>query len=222
LIGDSGHGTAVSVLAVAGSDQLSLIPIRHNLMGQASDDIKAIEYAAKRNARVINMSYGYGGTDTQQDIMQVCAAIRAHGDMLFVVATDDNHLDNDRTPSYPAGCAAPNLIAVGSVGGFFDIKSLFSGYGKNSVQIAAKGEKVPVDLGYGSTGTESGTSFAAPQVANVAGKILVANPSLTPSEVIKILVNSSSKRPWLKNYFQSHGVLNEGHALEMAKKTVGK
>lgn len=219
LIGDEGHGTSVSTLAVAGSDQLSLIPIRHNVLALASEDVKAIDYASKRGARIVNMSFGYmGPKETQEDLMQVCSAIHSHSDMLFVAAADDSDQDNDAKPIYPASCNAPNLISVGSVN-FFNRKSDFSGYGKNTIQIAAKGEGLNLDVGYGSKKKESGTSFAAPQVANVAGKILVINPNLDPVQVIQILVESASKHSSLAQYFQSSGVLDEGKALDMARKT---
>ncbi len=39
----------------------------------------------------------------------------------------------------------------------------------------------------------SGTSMAAPQVANLAGKILAVNPALTPPRVIEIIVSTADK-----------------------------
>jgi subtilisin family serine protease len=227
LIGTGGHGTAVSALAVAGSDKLALVAIRHNASDGPLDDLAAIDYAAKRGARVVNMSYGYVSDPDNKpiapkDIEQVCDSIRQHSSILFVVATDDFGQNNDVNPMYPADCKAPNLISVGSVrsGLFGPSLSDFSGYGKTTVDIGAKGENVQLDLGYGGTKKESGTSFAAPKVTNVAAKMLVVNPNLTPEQIIAILESSSSKSSKLKDKFVSGGVLDEGAALELTKKTL--
>jgi subtilisin family serine protease len=41
----------------------------------------------------------------------------------------------------------------------------------------------------------SGTSFSAPQAANLAGKMLVVNPKLKPTEVIAIIRATVEKTP---------------------------
>ncbi|MEO8060578.1 MAG: S8 family serine peptidase, partial [Burkholderiales bacterium] len=39
----------------------------------------------------------------------------------------------------------------------------------------------------------SGTSMAAPQVTNLAAKMLAVNPRLTPTQVIEIMVGTAEK-----------------------------
>jgi len=40
---------------------------------------------------------------------------------------------------------------------------------------------------------ESGTSMSSPQVANLAGKMLVVNPAMKPADVIAIIRDTADK-----------------------------
>jgi hypothetical protein len=61
------------------------------------------------------------------------------GSSTDVVATADNGSDNDIVPRYPSSYSSPNIIAVASYGSDNSTIANFSNYGKNSVDLAAKG-----------------------------------------------------------------------------------
>jgi subtilisin family serine protease len=66
----------------------------------------------------------------------------------------------------------------------------FTSYGA-SVKVHANGYQVESFLPGGSRVALSGTSMAAPNVANLAAKILAVKPSLKPQEVIAIIQDTA-------------------------------
>jgi subtilisin family serine protease len=161
------------------------------------------------------MSFGFSETDLKK-INDACDSIRSHPKILFVAAAGNEHTDNDVTPFFPGNCKAPNMLTVGAVDSAGK-KAPFSNYGKNSVQIAAEGVDIPVDLGHGISAKQSGTSLAAPKVANVAAKILAIKPDLSPDEVIAIIRDTAKIDPSYDDLFTFKGSLNEEAALARAK-----
>jgi serine protease AprX len=61
-----------------------------------------------------------------------------------------------------------------------------------------------------------GTSFSAPIVSSVVAQMLEANPSLTPSEVKKILIATAERLPHYEVDRQGWGVIDPRRAVEMA------
>ena len=66
----------------------------------------------------------------------------------------------------------------------------FTSYGQ-VVKVHANGYQVESTLPGGKRVALSGTSMASPQVANLAGKLLAANPKLTPPQLVKIIVDTA-------------------------------
>ena len=60
--------------------------------------------------------------------------------------------------------------------------------------------------------TDDGTSFACPMVANIAAKMLVIAPKLTPPQIIDILVRTSDKSKDLAGKCRAGGVVNPARA----------
>ena len=85
----------------------------------------------------------------------------------------------------------PNLLTIGAVDQAGDEAS-FTSYGP-TVKVHANGYQVESFLPGGDRVALSGTSMAAPQVANLAGKLLAVNPKLKPAEVIKLIVDSGER-----------------------------
>jgi subtilisin family serine protease len=59
----------------------------------------------------------------------------------------------------------------------------------------------------------SGTSMAAPEVANLAGKLLAVNPRLTPTNVFRLIMDGSepsSEDPKIR-------LINPRKSLELAR-----
>lgn len=61
-----------------------------------------------------------------------------------------------------------------------------------------------------------GTSFAAPIVSSVVAQMIEANPSLTPSEVKRILISTSERLPHYEVDRQGWGVIDARKAVEIA------
>lgn len=61
------------------------------------------------------------------------------------------------------------------------------------VSIVAPGRDVPVLSGAGAIVTDSGTSFAAPQVSGVAGLLYAADPRLTAAELRTFILNGATR-----------------------------
>ena len=65
-----------------------------------------------------------------------------------------------------------------------------------------------------------GTSFSAPIVSSVAAQILEANPSLTPSQVKRILIDTAERLPGYDIDRQGWGVIDPRRAVELAESLV--
>jgi serine protease AprX len=61
-----------------------------------------------------------------------------------------------------------------------------------------------------------GTSFAAPIVSSVVAQMLEANPSLSPSEIKRILIDTAERLPGYEIDRQGWGVIDPRSAVEMA------
>lgn len=174
-----------------------------------------VDFMKKHDVKVVNMSWG-GSVKGYEEALELCgigaspeerkatarryfeaervalerAIVGAPG-ILFVAAAGNENSDASFTESIPAGLTAPNLLAVGAVDKAGD-EAAFTSYGP-TVKVHANGYQVESVIPGGEKIAESGTSMAAPQVANLAAKILAANPKLSPSEVIAIIVGTADK-----------------------------
>ena len=90
-----------------------------------------------------------------------------------------------------AAISAPNLLSVGAVDKAGDEAS-FTSYGPTIV-VHANGYQVDSVIPGGERLAESGTSMAAPQVTNLAAKLLAVNPKLTPVQLIAIIRDTAEK-----------------------------
>ncbi|MFN8499908.1 MAG: S8 family serine peptidase [Anaerolineae bacterium] len=61
-----------------------------------------------------------------------------------------------------------------------------------------------------------GTSFAAPIVSSVVAQMLEANPSLTPGDVKRILIETANPLPDVERERQGYGVVNPSRAVAAA------
>jgi len=86
------------------------------------------------------------------------------------------------------------LVSVGAVDRSGQIASFSNAAGSdpNINHVVAPGVRIYSTLTGGGYGFKSGTSMATPHVAGVAALMLSANPRLTPSQVRRILINSTA------------------------------
>jgi subtilisin family serine protease len=107
-------------------------------------------------------------------------------EILFIAAGGNDNSDASFNEFVPSGIVLPNLLTVGAVDLAGD-EAPFTSYGP-TVKVHANGYQVESYLPGGARVALSGTSMAAPQVANLAAKMLAVNPKLSPRELIDIIV----------------------------------
>lgn len=135
---------------------------------------------------------------------------------LFVFASGNDGLDNDRFPTSPTNIKANNVISVGATLGYGDL-AVFSNFGKQTVDVVAPGvgirAAIPGDLYL----RVSGTSQAAPYVASIASQIKATNPGLTPAEVKEIILGTVDVRADLSDRVRTSGIVNRDRANRAAE-----
>ncbi len=174
-----------------------------------------VDFFKREHVRVVNMSWGGSVGDFESDLekcgigktaderkalarqyfeIQTSSLTRAFSsapEILFVTAAGNSNNDASFIESVPSGITLPNLITVGAVDSAGEEAS-FTSYGP-TVKVHANGYQVESYLPGGSRVPLSGTSMASPQVANLAGKLLAVNPKLTPTELIRIIVDTADR-----------------------------
>lgn len=168
-----------------------------------------VEYLRVANARIVNMSWAnspsncrqllemFGVGTSPEDRSKLARemfatmragledAIRSAPDMLFVTVAGNDDEDVDFTELIPAGLRLPNLVTLGAVDSADRLTS-FTNTGTN-VQMFANGHLVESLLPRGVRVKWSGTSLAAPQLVNLAAKMLALRPDLTPAQILELV-----------------------------------
>ena len=111
-------------------------------------------------------------------------------EILFVAGAGNEDENVEFTTSVPAGINLPNVITIGAVDRELQ-PAAFTSYGE-SIDLYANGFEVPGRVPGGRELNLSGTSMAAPQVANLAAKLWATNPDLTVAEVVEAMTNTST------------------------------
>jgi hypothetical protein len=131
--------------------------------------------------------------------------------ILFVAGAGNEDEDVDFVRSFPAGINLPNVVTVGAVDVALQPAG-FTSYGK-SIDLYANGFEVPSKVPGGMPINISGTSLAAPQVTNLAGKILALNPKLSVTQVRSIIEETATEEGPRRLK-----VINPAAALERARR----
>ncbi len=107
-------------------------------------------------------------------------------DTLFVVAAGNSNQDVVEYGVVPASLQRPNVLVVGAVDRWGQWAT-FTNSNPEQVRVFDFGVEVPSVIPDGETVPLSGTSMASPNTANLAGKILAVDPSLTPAQIIALI-----------------------------------
>jgi Subtilase family len=186
--GSAAHGTFCAGLLVAVAPDATLMPLR------AFDDngntdlftlAKAIRYARKNGAQVINMSFG---TLTDAKVLREAIDYARAGNVVLVASAGNN---NTSAPQYPA--AYPGVIAVAATD-LLDRKASFSNYG-SKVFVDAPGTHIISAVPGGGYGIANGTSFSAPMVAGMATLIRSIRFGDTATAIAQSTVGIDSRNP---------------------------
>ncbi|OUR95269.1 hypothetical protein A9Q84_15620 [Halobacteriovorax marinus] len=132
---------------------------------------------------------------------------------LFVFAAGNDGLNNDKFPTSPTNIKADNVISVAATIGRSSIAP-FSNYGKTMVDVAAPGVGIRSAVPGDNYLKVSGTSQAAPFVANIAARVKDANPALGPGEIKKIIMGTVDLKEYLKAKVVTSGLVNPGRAIK--------
>ena len=112
-------------------------------------------------------------------------------EILFVGIAGNDALDAFDSEYFPASFDLPNLLTIGAVD-ISGAKASFSNTGK-TVTLYGYGVNVPILAPNGIAIRNSGTSFASPQVAGLAAKLLALDPKLTVAEVVALIRSGAEK-----------------------------
>ncbi|MDR2988590.1 MAG: S8 family serine peptidase, partial [Nocardiopsaceae bacterium] len=154
---------------------------------------KAITYAVRHGAGVINMSLGYNGASNA--VRSALQGALAHN--VVVVASSGNagasHAAHNGKAPYSFPADYPGVIGVAAVTAsgtpaYFSSENL-------SVQVAAPGVSVPAEGRGSKYWVVSGTSPASALTAGVAALIKSKFPKLSASQIRGAITGSTANRP---------------------------
>jgi thermitase len=215
-----GHGTALSdivsqiggfISSPANNSTLSIIAERigaTNVSLPASHSALAITHATDAGAGIILM--GYGGTEPSLAEERAITYAKEKGVLLIAPAGNED----SNTVHYPSDNF--NVISVGSVAKT-DGLSYFSNYGIYT-ELVAPGEDLISACTKNGYCMSSGTSFAAAQVAGVAGRIKNEYPGLTADEIRSILQTTATDLGRTgRDIYYGYGLLNAPDAMKAAE-----
>jgi hypothetical protein len=178
---DNGHGTQTAGVAGAATDNntgiagvcwnCTLMPVK--VMSSAgvanySDIAAGVLYAARKGARVINISLG-GYSESSALLAAVTSAVETYGAVIVAGAGND-HIS---TPFYPA--AYPQVLAV-AASGPEDVLWGESNYGE-WVDVVAPGVNIQTTFLGSDYGAVNGTSLSTAFVSGLAGLLRSHNPA---------------------------------------------
>lgn len=231
IVDEHGHGTHIAgiIAADASGDNgirgvcpgAKIMSLRYHgpkVTGvQALDfTVKAIHYAIKNGAQIINYSGG-GRYYSAEEFAAMKAAESAGVLVVAAAGNETSNVDQEENRYYPASYGLSNIISVGGIDPS-GLKVKSSNWGMRSVDIAAPGKEI-LSTGKGGTyqmltGTSQATAFAS----GVAALIMATNKGIAYTKVKEIIVESGQKTPTLAGKVKQSSRLNALAAIEMTRK----
>jgi subtilisin family serine protease len=201
---DIGHGTHVSGIIAAtsgngeGGDGVApearIMPLRFitaSGSGEDADAIRALAYAAKNGAKIINNSWG--GPEDNPALGDAFKALEKSG-ILIVNAAGNEGQDIGVVPMYPARYKLANTITV-AANATRNTITWWSNVSTQFVQTSSAGYEIFSTLPNDTYGHLSGTSMAAPNQSGTAALILSMRPDLAPERVKELFLKRDAKQP---------------------------
>jgi subtilisin family serine protease len=191
------HGTAIAGAIAAHSKLLGVAPKVKLLAvrafsgaGESAQSttfniLKGLDWAASKNARIVNMSFA-GPADVM--LQEMLAKANARGIVLIAAV---GNAGPRAPPLYPAANA--EVIGVTATGA--NDKLMPQANRGPQVALAAPGVEILAAAPDGGYQVTSGTSVAAAHASGVAALLLAAKPNLTPAQVRSSLIRSAHKIP---------------------------
>ena len=234
---------AAQILVLRLTPPLGMIPpplMKEDAESLVRSTQETMDYLKQHNARVVNMSWGLGqkaiermyevngiGADAEEraSMAQEAYTILKDGltrafesvpEILFVPAAGNADADVGFDEGIPASIVLPNVLTAGAVDQAGEETS-FTSFGEK-VKVHTNGFEVESYLPGGERIALSGTSMSAPNATNLAAKLIALDPSLTPPEVVELIVaggdRSEDGRRMLINPKRSVELLMERMQIE--------
>lgn len=197
-----GHGTVVASIVLQVAPNAKIMPLRA-LAGNGSGNVthvaEAIDWAANRGAKVIQLSLGTEGPSPEIEAAVERAAARG----IYIVASAGNSNSNPTYPAYtamldnPAVTADEMGVGVGSVT-VNDVKSSFSNFApvdgpiEDGLEMVSFGEDVYAAIPGSRIAAWDGTSMAAPMVAGAIALAIAEGAELLSPRTLALEVVESS------------------------------
>ena len=193
-----GHGTHVTGIIHRLNPQVKIMVLKYyepsNPQMNIENTAKAIAYAVKMGAHVIN--YSGGGHSPDKNELAALKEAEKKG-VLVIAASGNDGRNNDFAGFYPASYPLSNIVSVGSSSKNGEPLSS-SNYGPKSVHVVAEGENIFAPILNSKFGAMTGTSQAAAYVSGVASLIFQERPQASDQEVKAQLLLSGSPLAFLK------------------------
>ncbi len=193
--------------------------------GSIGDAIIAMNYAASRGAKIINMSWGVGPC---VELPNLKASLKQLSEKGILLVTASGNGDSrgvgynvDIYPTYPSAYNLLNQINVAATT-ISDSMIGFSNYGNRSVHIAAPGVDIYSTIPNNGVKAMSGTSMAAPMTAGAAALLWGAIPSATATQIKQAMMKGVDVSPGHPLDVASNGRLNVVKAFAELKKLTGQ
>lgn len=224
ILDGHGHGTHLAGIISGNSNEpngfkgvcpgLKIMSLRYfasDLTGMKNleNTVKAIRYATKNGANIIN--YSGGGASFAQDEF---AALKEANDkgILIVAAAGNERSDVVKRPYFPASYDLSNIISVAGIGPEGKLIPA-SNWGK-TVDVAAPGGGI-LSLQQNQTyGFMNGTSQATAFVSGLAGLLWTMNPKLKAGDIKNIIEGTVAKSVHLKSKVASEGHVDAALAVK--------
>jgi len=195
------HGTAMAGAIAARSKLVGVAPKVKLLAvrafsgsGESAESttfniLKSVDWAARKNARIINMSFAGPADDLLREML---AKANARGIVLIAAV---GNAGPRSPPLYPA--AHPGVIGVTATD--VDDKLMPQANRGPQVAVAAPGVEILAVAPDGKYQVTSGTSIAAAHASGVAALLLASKSNLTPAQVRASLIRAASRIPGKRN-----------------------
>jgi serine protease len=182
------HGTLTAGILATVAPESMIMPLRaFDDKGSATDFriAKAIRYAVKHGAQVINMSFG---SLTESSAVRSAIDYALRNGVILTASAGNNNTSN---PQYPA---AYDEVITTAATNLNDVKAPFSNYG-TPVNVDAPGVNIISAVPGNLYGIVSGTSFSAPIVAGTAALILAEGVSGVSARIAAGAININVQNP---------------------------
>ncbi|WP_432253331.1 S8 family serine peptidase [Streptomyces sp. HNM1019] len=222
----SGHGTDMAAV-IAGTGRsggiqglapgAKVLPVKtsagHLGIGDATPAyLKAMRYAVKQGARVINLSETITSSlsdDARKRLQDGLDEINSSGAIIFAGVGNDGKSSN--VAGYPSSLTGAVAVAAVNQSGTV---SKFSTYGPQ-VALSAPGEGIPGHCQDGGGWCEqSGTSYSTAIASASAALIWSAHPKWTANQVLRVMMQTTSKpKGKVPSEYIGYGIIRPAQVL---------